>query len=461
MAARSSSTLSPSSPPVTSPHLLERVALFSFRKLVLVRGSLTLPCQAELLEAHLGLIESVMRSFWQAPPAAALQEWKQLLAEQIALGTRQQNQRLVISFQTADDTLGLTGGFQLKIKTAPADQTALAAVEIADPAQPTAEGELRLPALPSLLEANLEQIRRLLEGLGQTVDPEEVEAWRGAIAPTLQQLFQASPNAYLLVRYQPLHPELGLAGGIKLAINGEVASIADEYHVWTQTRQGPLFGSHPDAKVVDIAAQLADRQASILDVGAGTGRNSLALARRGYRVDALELAPALAAQMLQAKTAANLSLSVIEGDILNCQLALPGAPYRLIFLSEVIASHFRSIDQVRTLLTRLVDLLQPGGQLLFNAFVASHGYQPTPAELELAQAFWSCLFTRDQLDGAVASLPLQLISDESAVAYEQIHLPSEAWPPTEWFLGWATGRNLFPILEQPPIELRWMMYEKH
>jgi SAM-dependent methyltransferase len=452
--------------PTLDPALLERVALFSARKLVMVRGCLCLPCEAALLDEAVNLIRSMLESFWQQPPPEALLEWRRLLAEQIAQAQAKQPEQpaqLRIAYRTLDDAQGLTGGLQLKISTE--------ALEVAHPLVPTeasaaeqlaclstVRGEIRLPALPSLLDHHVEQIRRALEGLEQTVTDEEMEGWRDAIAPLLPTLFQASPNAYLRVHYETLDLALGLPGGIRLHISGEVASIAEEYYTWTQTRQGPLFGSHADAKVLDVAALLGNpAESPILDIGAGTGRNSLALARLGFPVDAVELAPALAEQLIQAKTDAGLDLSVVQGDILDPHLPLPKNHYRLIFLSEVIASHFRSVEEVRGVCDRICTLLQPGGYLLFNAFLAADGYQPSPIQRELSQAFWCCIFTHAELDAALADLPLILLTDEPETAYERANLPTAAWPPTEWFEGWATGRNLFPILEQPQVELRWIL----
>lgn len=454
---------------LTHPELLERVALFSSRKLVLARGILTLLCDLALVEETVELLHSVMISLWQQPPQAVLAGWRTLIAEKMVEGQAMGNHtQLLISYHPLEDTLGVTGGFQIRIAT----ETPKIARPISEQhpsaeesphlaAQTSVWGELKLPALPSLLDHHVAQIGKVLEGLGQTLETAEIEGWRSAIAPTLNQLFKSSPNAYLVVRYESLDRELGLLGGIKLHISGEIASIAEEYHVWTKTRQGPLFGSHADAKVLDIAAQLGDpAHAPILDIGAGTGRNSLALAQQGFPVDAVELAPALARQLIQAKTEMGLNLSVIQGDILDPTLALPTNHYRLIFLSEVIASHFRNVEQVRKVCDRICTLLQPGGLLLFNAFLAVDNYRPSLIQRELAQAFWCCILTQAELHTALTELPLTLLTEESATAYEEANLPTEAWPPTEWFTGWATGRNLFPTVVQPPMNLQWVLYRR-
>ncbi|PRC55960.1 SAM-dependent methyltransferase, partial [Mycobacterium sp. ITM-2017-0098] len=69
----------------------------------------------------------------------------------------------------------------------------------------------------------------------------------------------------------------------------------DTYDNWVATRKPPLFGSNPDARVSALAAEITDPgTARVLDIGAGTGRNALAMARRGHPVDAVELTPKFA-----------------------------------------------------------------------------------------------------------------------------------------------------------------------
>jgi 2-polyprenyl-3-methyl-5-hydroxy-6-metoxy-1,4-benzoquinol methylase len=465
-------------PPASlDPEFLDRVALVSFQKLVLASGELIFPCRADFIDDQMVLIRDLVEALGQRPPESVLAHWRDLLQQKTTIGAADSPQaRLRVTFHPADVLLGLVGGFQVGIKVLVND--AMAGANSGDEgdgvsrpvfdhhtpsllAQTLAQGTLRMAALPSLIDQHLKQIRRLLEALGQKITEDEVAGWRGAIAPLLHRLFQQSPNAYLVVRYRVLDPAHGLTSGIALELSGEVTSIEAEYQSWTHTRQGPLFGAHADAKVLDVAAQVGDpAHAPVLDIGAGTGRNSLALAQQGFVVDALELAPALVEQLTQAKDAANLSLNVIEGNILDPQLLLPHQQYKLIFLSEVVASHFRSVDEVRQLFVRLSALLQPGGILLFNTFMAVEGYLPTPAVRELAEAFWSCVFTDSEIHRAMADQSLQLISNESAANYEKTHLPEAAWPPTDWYVSWATGRNLFSTIEQPPVELRWMLWQR-
>ena len=129
-------------------------------------------------------------------------------------------------------------------------------------------------------------------------------------------------------------------------------------------------------------------------------------------------------------------------------------------LAEVV-SDFRTTRELRGVFELAADCLAPGGQLLFNTFLARPGYTPDNTARELGQQCNTMIFTRDELTSAAADLPFELIADDSAYEYEQAHLPKGAWPPTGWFAGWASGLDVFDVpREQSPIELRWLVYRK-
>jgi SAM-dependent methyltransferase len=227
-------------------------------------------------------------------------------------------------------------------------------------------------------------------------------------------------------------------------------------------RTPPLFGKHPDAKAVDIAKSLGEpSQVAILDVGAGTGRNSLPLARAGYQVDAVEPAAALVKMFRDSLETEKVSLGLVEGDILDDKLVLPREQYNMVLLSEVVASHFRSVEMIRKLFEVSARLIPAGGLLVFNLFLSDGGYKPDDTARQLSQVLWSALFTRRDLEQAVAGLPFKQESDESAAEYERTHLPEGQYPPTGWYEGWCGGQDVFDLpAERPPMELRWVVFRK-
>jgi hypothetical protein len=112
------------------------------------------------------------------------------------------------------------------------------------------------------------------------------------------------------------------------------------------------------------------------------------------------------------------------------------------------------------LFERTAKYLAPGGQLVFNAFVAKEGFMPTDSARQLAQQCYSSIFTRSEI-AAAAGQSFTLETDESVYAYEKAHQQAEAWPPTGWYEDWVGGQDVFDVdRDMSPIELRWLVYRK-
>jgi SAM-dependent methyltransferase len=322
------------------------------------------------------------------------------------------------------------------------------------------KGEFYLPCLPSMLDDYLKLLLEFLTTLGQNIDANETENLRSLIDKGLVEGFKNSPHAQLIVSYFPANSQTGLAGGITLNTKVQVESMVEKYHNWPSIRPEPLFGSHPDAKVIAVAGELGEpEKAPILDVGSGPGRNSLPLAKLGHPVDAIELTPIFAEQLSAAATAEKLPIEVTQGDVLDPLLRMKVYRYKLAIATEVL-SHFRYPEQVRLFLGKMSDAVLSGGFILFSTFLAVDGYEPDEMAKQMSEFCWSYLITRQELQRAIEGLPLEIISDESVIEYEQKHLPEVVWPPTPWFVSWASGRDLFPVQQTPPLELRWILVKR-
>lgn len=320
--------------------------------------------------------------------------------------------------------------------------------------QMVASGEVIFPCLPSAIEEILQRLTHLFKSIGKQPSSAEYQQLKTLIVEKVTEGFQASPQARLRVQYSP-DPQS--PGHLNCKVVAQVLSLADQYQQWLQTRSTSLFGDSADAKVLAVAKSLGTpSQVRVLDVGAGTGRNSLPLARRGYRVDALELTSVLAEYLLKASVAQRLPINVIQGDILDPLLRLRSGYYHLAIASQLIPQ-FRDVDQVRLFFVKLCDGLQAGGMLLFNTFLAIEGYQPDQTVRELSQQTGSLILTPGELAAALEDLPVVLISDESVLDYERSHQPPETWPPTPWFETWAQGQEVFPPPIRSGIELRWIL----
>jgi SAM-dependent methyltransferase len=236
--------------------------------------------------------------------------------------------------------------------------------------------------------------------------------------------------------------------------------VEGAYENWVSTREPPLFGTEPDARVWALANDAADPTTSpVLDIGGGTGRNTLALARRGHPVDVVEMTPKFADIIRADADRESLNVRVIQRDIFSTDDDLR-RDYRLILLSEVV-SDFRTTQQLRAVFELAAECLAPSARLVFNAFLAKPGYAPDAAARELGQQCYTTIFTHHELSAAVSGLPLQLISEESVYEYEKSHLPEGAWPPTSWYADWVSGIDVFDLpREDCPIEMRWLVYQK-
>lgn len=319
----------------------------------------------------------------------------------------------------------------------------------------TCEGKVTLPAVPSMLDEYTRRIAELFSALGRALSDIELTQLRGILNDQLKEAFNRSQRSSITVSYQA-----AVSGVLNYFVAPQFATIEQTYENWVNTRKPPYFGTEPDAKVLAVARQLGDaRHKRVLDIGAGTGRNALALARLGHPVDAVELTPKFAEILSATAKKESLNVQVICKDVFDVRNELSHS-YDLILLSEVV-SDFRSVAQLRALLELASHQLAPNGLLVFNAFVARSHYSADDAAREFGQQVYSCFFTPEELRCACDGLPLIAVSDESVYDYEKANLPPSAWPPTGWYKEWVSGLDVFDVpMHDSPIALRWLTLSK-
>jgi SAM-dependent methyltransferase len=318
-------------------------------------------------------------------------------------------------------------------------------------------GRIRVPAVPALLDHYTETIGQMFALHGRKFKPEELEHLKGLLDGKLREGFAASAYSHVIVRFQTDDPP---KTSLSYWVSVEISTIENEYANWVATRTPPLFGKHPDSKVMDLCRSLGT-DAPVLDIGAGTGRNTLPIARAGHPTGAVELSPDLARILRSDAEKEGLAVELFEGDVLNAPLALPENHYRLVILCEVV-SHFRSNADLRRLFERTATLLAPGGLLAFSVFLPVAGYQPDQLARELSQVFWSTLYTREDLKEASEGLGFSPLSEESVHDYEKKRLPESGWPPTGWFVEWTRGADIFNLpVGKAPVDMRWVVYRKN
>jgi SAM-dependent methyltransferase len=316
-------------------------------------------------------------------------------------------------------------------------------------------GQITLPAAPGMIDEYVKMCDTVFAGVGVRFTAEELAHLKTALEAQLAAAYQASPRSRIVISY-----DSPIGRIVNYHIKAEWSTIEGAYDNWVATRQPPLFGTEPDARVWALAGETANPSSHwVLDIGAGTGRNALALARRGHPVDAVEMTPKFADIIRAEAQREALDVRVIQRDVFATMDDLRW-DYRLIVLSEVV-SDFRTTQQLRGMFELAARCLMPGGRLVFNAFLACPGYTPDNAARELGQQVYTTIFTRDELASAAGLLPLALVGDDSVYEYEKTHLPDGAWPPTSWYADWVSGHDVFDVgREISPIEMRWLVYQK-
>ncbi|MGI9197802.1 MAG: class I SAM-dependent methyltransferase [Candidatus Nanopelagicales bacterium] len=317
------------------------------------------------------------------------------------------------------------------------------------------QGTMALPAVPAMLEEYVALCDRVFRGIGVTFSEDQLDQLRDVLKAQLEEAFAATSRSEIVITYDS---PAGLR--VNYHVRAQWSSVDAAYDSWVATREPPLFGSEPDARVWAIATEVADPAlARVLDLGAGTGRNALALARRGHPVDAVEVTPAFAESLRDDAARESLPVRVIQRDLFDGVDDLRD-DYSLVILSEV-ASDFRTVDQLRRAFEIASRCLAPGGRFVMNVFLPRGSYVPDAAALELGQQCYTSIVTRPELEGAVAGLPLEWESDTSVHDYEQAHLPTGAWPPTGWYERWVSGQDVFDVeREDSPIDMRWLVFRK-
>jgi len=161
--------------------------------------------------------------------------------------------------------------------------------------------------------------------------PEQTTRLREVLAGQLATAYAASPRSEIVVTY-----DSPVGRQINWHVKAEWVSVEVAYDAWVATRKPPFFGTAPDARVWSLANEVADAAACpALDIGAGTGRNALALARRGHPVDAVEMSSKFAAILRDEAARESLPVRVIERDLFAGAGDLR-SDYGLVVLSEVV-----------------------------------------------------------------------------------------------------------------------------
>lgn len=321
--------------------------------------------------------------------------------------------------------------------------------------QSVVNGEITLPAVPGLIDEYVSMCAAIVTAVGRTFEDDELAHLRQILEAQLAEAYSKSTRSKIVISYH------GPAGSLmRYHVRATWLTVESEYENWLSGREPPLFGTEPDARVWDLANETQEPEAfRVLEIGAGTGRNALPLARRGHPIDVVEMTQKFADLIRTQAERESLDVRVIVRDAFGAMDDLR-RDYELIVLSEVV-SDFRSIEQLRGLFELAARHLAPGGRLVFNVFLPCGDYTPDDTAREFGHQVYTTIFTRDEMASAAGGLPIELVADDSAYDYENAHLPDGAWPQTSWYADWVSGLDVFTIdRDARPIEMRWLVYRK-
>ena len=126
---------------------------------------------------------------------------------------------------------------------------------------------------------------------------------------------------------------------------------------------------------VDFLADVLELtpESRVLDIMAGYGRHALPLAERGYQLTAVDISAEYCEEMSQAAHAANLPVTVLQGDFLP--MTLPDTTYAAAYCLGNSFSFF-SREVMKEFLQKIAQQLQPGGRFVAHTQLLAESVLP-------------------------------------------------------------------------------------
>jgi SAM-dependent methyltransferase len=167
-----------------------------------------------------------------------------------------------------------------------------------------------------------------------------------------------------------------------------------------------------------VLAWLPDGNPRVLEIGAGTGRDTAALAARGVRAVALDAAPEALTLMARAHPSLG-GRAIVGGDALH--LPFGDGTFDAVFHQGVL-EHFAN---PHAFLIENFRVTQPGGVLIVDVPQTYHPWtllKRAAMRVDRWFAGWETDFTMDQLEAAVAAAGYEVVG-----AYADTMVPSLAY----------------------------------
>lgn len=212
---------------------------------------------------------------------------------------------------------------------------------------------------------------------------------------------------------------------------------------------------------------------SVLDIGAGDGRNSISIAKKGYKVTALETSDVGRALLVDEAAKADVlnNIRVSKADLLQADYSkLPEKKYDFVLMSHV-SQHFTEED-FQVMMKNIAKMLKPGGKVVFDILFKQDNFKMPDIAYDPEEDGF-CSFDEKQVIQIAKNNGLQLVI--KPVDYDEPDevranfVDSGLWgrEPSDDFMSLGLNDPLFiaiPVLENSEprlnVDLKWLMLSK-
>lgn len=142
------------------------------------------------------------------------------------------------------------------------------------------------------------------------------------------------------------------------------SSISEHYDLHLAEHYSWLFGGLPEriAENRALFESLGIRGERALDIGAGSGFQSIPLAKLGFAVTAVDLSAKLLAELRQ--NGGDLPIEIVHDDILRCITTMPTATFDACVCMGDTLTHLASFGDVQRLLREVHRVSKPGAHFV-------------------------------------------------------------------------------------------------
>jgi SAM-dependent methyltransferase len=231
-------------------------------------------------------------------------------------------------------------------------------------------GHVTFPCVPAAAGMYLLRLDDMFRLMGRALNSDERRQLAETLENHLRMGYARAGDANLRIDYE-MHPDRSLHRNLAIRMTLSTPDLATQFKNWNSGDGDHPFGKHPDARVTAVVRTLPV-PTRVLEIGGGTGRNALPIARLGHPVEVVELTEEFSRAMIRRAEMEGLPLQVRWGNVLDESIELPAGHYGLMFASEVV-SHFRFDGSLRRFLERGARALQPGGCCCSTSFCRCPG----------------------------------------------------------------------------------------